>query len=203
MRLDINTPLPEHFFTRSRAVLMGLAIGVTVITGFSIHAWLAHRLTPDPAVAPICYGSDEANYTPNNQPIPLRGAPGRGEPSIDQRRDQSYLERMIQAEGDCKVNACSRDAFAAYKSALFWYLATRLGHTRKLDREYGQLGLRRASDIYNEPHDVRIERGLRERYRAGIFRINDFSQNREAVAILVLKGGAGLRPCRRADVASR
>jgi hypothetical protein len=79
----------------------------------------------------------------------------------------------------------------------------RMQHTRQLDREYGQLGLRRAADIYSEPVDARIENGLRERYRAGMFRINDFRQNKDAIAILVLKGGAALRPCRRADIAAK
>jgi hypothetical protein len=44
---------------------------------------------------------------------------------------------------------------------------------------------------------------MSERYRAGIFRINDFRQNRDAIAILVRKGGAALRPCRRADIAAK
>jgi hypothetical protein len=37
---------------------------------------------------------------------------------------------------------------------------------------------------------------LRQRYRAKVFRINDFRQDRDAIAILVLKGGEALRPCR-------
>jgi hypothetical protein len=49
----------------------------------------------------------------------------------------------------------------------------------RLDQDYGQLGLRRAADIYSEP------------------------QNRDAIAILILKGGAALQPCRRADIAAK
>jgi len=43
---------------------------------------------------------------------------------------------------------------------------------------------------------VRVEQGLRERYAAGVFRINDFRSHRAAFAMIVLKGGDALRPCR-------
>jgi hypothetical protein len=40
-------------------------------------------------------------------------------------------------------------------------------------------------------------------FRAGVFRIKDFTQDQDAVAIFVLKGGTALRPCRKSDVAAR
>ena len=50
------------------------------------------------------------------------------------------------------------------------------------------------------PDDQAIEKGLRERYRAKLFRINDSRQNREVKSILIFKGGEAMRPCRKADV---
>jgi hypothetical protein len=201
MEDDADTLQSPAVLSGLRTVALGVAGIITLGVVLGTYDWLAQRPAADPITPPACYGADEANYTPHNQPIPLRGAPGRGGPSIDQRRDKQYLERIEDAESTCGVNVCTRQAFDNYRSALFWYLSLRTQHTRQLDREYGQLGLRRAADIYSEPEDARIENGLRERYRRGVFRIADFRQNRDAVAILVLKGGTALRPCRRADIA--
>jgi hypothetical protein len=65
---------------------------------------------------------------------------------------------------------------------------------------YGDNGLRLARSIYSEPVDLQIEKGLRERYEAKLFRINDSRQNRDAMAIMIFKGGAALRSCRRSDL---
>jgi hypothetical protein len=202
MLIDINKPLPEGFLSPGRAALMGLAIGVVVIGGFSTYHWLA-RLWPDSREAPLCYWADRADYTPRSDPIPLRGAPSRNGLSIDQRRGETTSERLAEAEDACTVRACGREAWNKYRSAVFWYLSPRLQHTRQLDMAYGQPGLRRALDVYNQPLDTQFEKGLRDRYRAGGFRFGDFSQNRDAIAIVVLKGAAALRPCRKDDIASR
>jgi hypothetical protein len=65
------------------------------------------------------------------------------------------------------------------------------------------IGLIRARETYREPLDIKIEEGLRERYAAGVFRFNDFRQNREAVTILVLKGAEALRPCTKSEAKDR
>ena len=78
---------------------------------------------------------------------------------------------------------------------MFWYLSSRLQHTSNLYRRFGDAGLMRAREIYREPIDVRVEQGLRERYAAGTFRLNDFRQYHAAVVTIVLKGGDALRPC--------
>ena len=119
--------------------------------------------------------------------------------SIDHRHDLAYHDRLKQAEETCKPGACDRAAWEPYRSALFWYLSARLQHTRKLDMAYGRQGLRRAQDIYSTPDDARFEKGLRDRYRAGVFRLNDLRQHKDAIAILVLKGGEALRPCHTGD----
>jgi hypothetical protein len=201
MRVNVDTEPPASFFSSLRATAIGLSIGATLVVGLLTYNWLAQRLTPDPSTAPACYGLERATYTPpRDATIPLRGAHARDGTSIDQRRDESY--RVTEAETTCNVTECSTEAAKKYRSAWFWYLSSRLTHTRRLDMDYGQLGLRRAAEIYSEPIDIQLEKGLRERYRAGVFRINDFTQNRDAIAILVLKGGAALRPCRKVDVAS-
>ena len=50
--------------------------------------------------------------------------------------------------------------------------------------------------LFGGKADLDIEQGLRERYNAGIFRIKDFRQNQDAIAILMMAGGKALRPCR-------
>jgi hypothetical protein len=82
---------------------------------------------------------------------------------------------------------------------MFWYLSPRLQHTSQLYRSYGDDGLARARMIYRDPLDVKVVDGLRERYTAGVFRLNDFRQNHAAVAILVLKGSEALRPCGKGE----
>lgn len=51
--------------------------------------------------------------------------------------------------------------------------------------------------------DRQIEEGLRARYRAKLFRLNDFTQDHDAMTILVLGGGDAFRPCRKTDAAVR
>jgi hypothetical protein len=197
MAIDFSKPLPDHFFTRGRAVIMGLAVGVTVAAGLLGYGWV-HRRVTEPAQPPDCYWPRLANYTPGNDSLPLRGARER-DGFVPHQRDQRGVEDIKQAEAVCKPEGCTGEAWKAYRSALFWYLAERQRRTRQLDERYGDAGLRLAGEIYDTAADRQVELGLRVRYRAGVFRINDFRPgrdgNREAIAILVLKGGAALRPC--------
>jgi hypothetical protein len=73
--------------------------------------------------------------------------------------------------------------------------------TRQLDATYGDAGLRRARELFGNKPDLEIEQGLRARDKAGIFRIKDLQQQ-DAYSILILAGGAALRPCRRASTAN-
>lgn len=201
MQLDINRPISESALSPGRAAAAGLTVAVVVVGGIWGFNSLRERVTPDPTTAPLCYGREEA-YVPKNEVIPLRGARQRGEASIDARYEQGQVERILELEKECRVDACSPESLGRYRSAVFWYLSGRLRHTRKLDRDYGSAGLRRAQQIYGEAADIKIERGLRDRYNARMFRINDFRQNRDAITILVLKGGAALRPCHIDDLKS-
>jgi hypothetical protein len=154
----------------------------------------------EPAVAPKCYWADQA-YVPAKETMPLVGAPDKdGVPNNRRRVSASAIDEVLAAEKECKPGACTPQAAKTYRSALFWYLSPRLQHTRQLDRMYGDNGLRLARNIYSEPIDRRIEEGLRERYRAKAFRINGSRQNRDVMAILIFKGGAALRPCRKSDL---
>lgn len=184
-----------------RNVAAGAALCVVVAIGIWGYERVWKYVTPDPTVPPACYGADRA-YVPENEALPLRGAPGpRGNPSVDQRHDLAYHERLKEAEAACTPASCGREAWNEYKSALFWYLSARLQHTRNLDRVYGRPGLRRAQEIYSTAEDVHFEQGLRERYRARVFRLNNLRQNADAIAILVLRDAAALRPCHKSDVA--
>jgi hypothetical protein len=203
-QIDFTRAIPDRFLSRTGAVVMGLIVGTTLLTGMLAYGWLFRRLT-EPTQAPACYWPDVADYTPRNDTMPLRGAKERDGFSPDQRRDAPYVDQLKQAETVCTPASCGGEALKTYRSALYWYLSTRLRDTRRLDSRYGDPGLRRARENYDTPADRQIEEALRVRYRAGVFRINDFRPNRdgnrEAIAILVLKGGAALRPCRKADSA--
>jgi hypothetical protein len=202
--IDFSKPLPDRFFSRGRAVLMGTLVGVAVLAGLLAYGWV-HRRVTEPVEAPICYGPDRAKtHTAGNDPLPLRGARERDGFQPYQRKDQLYVDRMKTAEAICTPARCNGEALKAYRSAVFWYLATRLQVTQELDERYGDAGLRVAHEIHDTPADREIEAGLRARYQAGVFRINDFRPgrdgNREAIAILVLKNGAALRPCRKGEI---
>jgi hypothetical protein len=106
----------------------------------------------------------------------------------------------LNAAKVCRIGGCDAAAWKAYRSDLFWYLSARLQHLRLLDMKYGDPGIRRAQSIYDSPSDRQIEQDLRDRYRAGVFRLKDLGQNRDAISILVLAGSRALKPCRRAGL---
>jgi len=191
----IRNGLPLHLFTARNAMALGIGIGVTFIVCNEIYHYVSKRVT-EPTEAAICYDRTEANYTPKRAVIPPRG-----DPETD-NRDTHYLAKLKEAERACSVNACSAEGMRTYRGALFWYLSERMRHTRRLDMEYGDTGLARARQIYRSADDVAIEQGLRDRYRAKLFRINDSRQHRDIISTLVFKGGEALRPCRKSDLAS-
>jgi hypothetical protein len=192
--------LPAHFFTRWRAVATGLFIAGAAIIASEAYTRVDYYLS-EPSKAPACYGADEARHDAGTQKIPARGARDRNGQSIDDRLPGFDLDRLTLAQRVCTASACGRKEWQAYRSAIFWYMSSRMQHTSRLDREYGDDGLARAREIYGTALDRQIEEGLRERYRAKVFRLNDFSQQRDAMTILILRGGEALRPCRRAPAA--
>jgi len=183
--------LPAGFFTRWRAVAVGLAIGGVVIVGRDVYGRV-ERYTSEPKVAPACYGRQ---HVAGKQTILPRGAPDGNGPSIDKRLADFNVDHITLALRVCTPQSCPSSAWKEYRSAMFWYLSSRLQHASNLYRRFGDAGLTRAREIYREPIDIRVEQGLRERYAAGVFRLNDFRQNHAAVATIVLKGGDALRPC--------
>jgi hypothetical protein len=185
--------LPASFFTRWRAVATGLGIGGAGLIALSVYASI-EKYVSEPTTAPACYGD---GLVAGKGIISPRGARLRGGYSLDERPAASTGEadRLTLALRVCTPQSCPKQAWKEYRSALFWYLSPRLQHTSRLYQGYGEDGLIRAREIYREPLDVKIEEGLRERHAAGLFRFNDFTQQREAVTILVLKGAEALRPC--------
>jgi hypothetical protein len=129
------------------------------------------------------------------------GTPDRnGVPNNRRHMGNHDIENILAAEKVCKPGACTQDAAKAYRSAFFWYIEPRLQHIRQLDMIYGDNGLRLARTIYSDALDLQVEKGFRDRYEAKAFRINDSRTNRDAMAILVFKGGAALRSCRKSDL---
>jgi hypothetical protein len=188
--------LPPSFFTRWRAVATGMFIAGAVILAREAYAKFNYYVS-EPGQAPPCYGADEARHDAGTQTIPPRGARDRRGRSIDDRPFGFDIDRLTLAQRVCTAASCGREESRAYRSALFWYISTRLQHTSRLDRDYGDAGLARAREIYSTAFDWQVEQGLRDRYRAKVFRLNDFTQQHDAMAILVLQGGDALRPCRR------
>lgn len=188
--------LPASFFTRGSAMALGGLIGGVAVLIVSGYVWL-ERYVGEPDQAPACYG--EARPAPPGEAQIVAGNLRNRHAGIDEytRRDGAYLDRMLEAHKACPAAACAGKAWEDYCSALFWYVSTRLTHMSKLQVIHGESGIRASRQTYDTPADREIERGLRERYRAKVFRLNDFSQNREAIAILTLKGGEALRPCRQ------
>ena len=186
------------WFSPLRGLLMFLGAGVVAAGGWFAYGWLFSS-PAEPTSAPNCYWADQA-YVPQNKTMPLIGAPDRnGVPNNRRRMGSSEVEKVFAAEMACKPDACTADAFNAYKSAFFGYIEPRLQHIRQLDMLYGDNGLRLARIIYGEAVDQQIEKGFRERYQAKAFRINDSRQNRDAMAILIFKSGSALRSCRKSD----
>lgn len=178
-----------------------LFLGAGAVAAGCFWAWGSTRnWATEPTTAQNCYWADEA-FVPQNQTMPLLGAPDRnGVPNNRRRVGNHDIEKILAAEKICKAGACTQSAAKDYRSAFFWYIETRLQHMHQLEMVYGDNGLRLARSIYSEPIDLQLEKGLRERYQAGAFRINDSRQNRDAMAILIFKGGQALRSCRKSDL---
>jgi hypothetical protein len=188
--------LPAHFFTRGRAIVAGFAIGGALLIASEIYM-KARYYVSEPKTAPACYGSE---HVAGNNILPSRDLRDRNR-SIDDRPASSDPAQLAVAARNCTAQSCPREAWKEYRSAVFWYLSPRLQHTSQLYRSYGDEGLIRARMIYREADDQKFVEGLRERYAAGVFRLNDFRQNRAALAILVLKGADALRPCGKGEAA--
>jgi hypothetical protein len=189
----VRNGLPLHRLTRGHAMMAGLAIAGMLVLGNEIYHFVKKRTT-EPTQAAPCFERDSATYTPGRNALPPRGD------KVDQRRDAFYITKLKDAERVCTPASCDKAAFEAYRSALFWYLAERMQHMRKLDLSFGEPGITRARELYRSADDLAIEQGLRERYRAKLFRINDSRQHREVKSILIFKGGDAMRPCRKGDV---
>jgi hypothetical protein len=190
----IRNGLPLHLFTRRMALFTGLGIAVTVILCNEIYHFAMKRVT-EPTEAAACFEPYDATYTPGNAPLPPRGTS-----ETDDRRNANYIVQVKDAERVCKPGSCDAAAYRNYSSALFWYLSDRMRHMRRLDMNYGEAGIARAQQLYRTADDLAIEQGLRDRYRAKLFRINDSRQHREVKSILIFRGGEAMRPCRKGDV---
>ena len=193
----LENGLPAGFFTRWRAVATGLGIAGAVIIVLNIYSTVSYYVS-EPKTAPACYGTEQVA---GKQVIPNRGARDRNGHSVDDRLASFNADQLTLAQRICTAQSCPSQAWKEYRSAMFWYLSSRLQHTSNLYCAYGDAGLMRASEIYREPFDQNIVEGLRQRYAAGVFRLNDFRQNRAAVAILTLRSNDALRPCGKGDLA--
>ena len=201
MSFSLANGFSDGALTPTRALVAGLFIGGAVIVGLWTYGGMSRLLARDPSVAPACYGAVPAGgFARVDTRLSRKGVSKEDERLWNGPRDDaSRFERIKAAEFICTAKSCDRKAWEQYRSALFWYLADRLGRTRRLVDVFGDKGLARAHALFGGEADLRIERGLRERYNARVFRIADFRQNQDAITILLLKGGKGLAPCRAAD----
>lgn len=183
--------LPAGFFTRWRAVATGLAIAGVAIVCFDVYTRV-NKFISEPKAAPACYGRQ---HVAGKQIIPPPGSRVNDGRSIDDRLSGIDTDKIALALRVCAPQSCPGSALREYRSTMSWYLFYRLQQTSQLYRSYGDAGLVRARRIYGEPIDALIEQGLRDRYAAGVFRVNDFHDHRAALATILFKGGDALRPC--------
>lgn len=195
MSFSLANGFSDRALTPARAMVAGLFIGGAAIVGLWTYGSISHWVKRDPTVAPACYGADRVNHMAGTKPPP-RNPANRDERLWWNPRGETYVERMIAAGYVCTAKSCDRKAWEQYRSALFWYISERMQRTRQLDSNYGDKGLERARVLFGGKVDLDIEQGLRDRYNAGIFRIKDLRQNQDAIAIVLMAGGRGLRPCR-------
>ncbi len=191
----LENGLPKGLLTRWGAVATGMAIAGAVIVAGSIYSGIEYFVT-EPDAAPICFETGSRHHVAGNMMIPAYRAKDASGHSIDDRLRAHDLERLVEAQTACTSRSCNSAAWKKYRSALFWYVSNRTHHVTRLDADYGDAGLARARKIYGTRDDLNIEIGLRNRYNAGVFRLNDFRQYKDAIAILTLKGGEALLPCR-------
>jgi hypothetical protein len=195
MSMDLAKGYPDSAVTPTRVVAAGLFVGGAILVSMWAYGDISRWLTSDPTVAPPCYRAEAGPFAEVKLPEPFRQ---KHENAIwNNPRGNVGIERLLAAEQACTALSCDAKAWQQYRSGLFWYLAERLHRSRRLEAIYGDDGLKRAQELFGGDTDRRIERGLRDRYTAGIFRIKDFRQNQDAIAILVLAGGQALRSCPR------
>jgi hypothetical protein len=196
MSFSLAKGFSDSALTPTRALIAGLFIGGTAIIGMWTYGSLSRWLERDPTAAPACYSAERTTPHSAGTKAPPSGPADRKEALWWSPRGEQYVDRVVAAAFVCTAKTCDRKAWEQYRSALFWYLSERMPRTRQLDAAYGDRGLERARFLFGGKVDLDIERDLRERYNAGVFRIKDFGQNRDAVTILLHAGGHGLRPCR-------
>jgi hypothetical protein len=201
MSFSLAGGFSDGALTPTRALATGLLVGGVVIMGLWTYGSIAHWLKSEPHVAPACYGPARTNHTAGTTPVPYNPA-DRDHALWWNERGKHHIELVKTAEFACTAKSCDRKGWAQYRSEMFWYLAERMQRTRQLDATYGDAGLRRARELFGNKPDLEIEQGLRARYKAGVFRIKDLQEQQDAYSILVLAGGAPLRPCRRASTAN-
>lgn len=171
---------------------IGIGLVVLVAVVGDMLGFVRRKLAGPPPV-PACYNKYSAFYTRGTKALLPRGTPA------SDARNLSQVVRMKDVSRICTAKACDADALKAYRDALHWYLAGRTFHMRKLDIESGDAGLARARELYRTPDDLEIEQGLRERYQARVFWINEGSADEDVLRILLFKGADALRPCRKSD----
>lgn len=188
--------LSDSIFSWDKAVVTGLVVALLFVAVNETWHRLDRRFTADPKLAPPCFGADE----------PIKPGRERLSPfdsSVHARNDAHDLASLTEASRLCTVQACDTQAFKQYRSALFGYLGSRTIHLRVLERTYGAEGLARARRDYANPADAAIERGFKERYAAGRFKIGDFRYKQDVLTIFALSGGNALRACRVTEVTKR
>jgi hypothetical protein len=122
-----QTGMPAHWFTRRRAV----AVGLLVVSAYLIVNEVGVRLTRwygEPTTAPLCYDAG-TRHVAGTQPIPPYGERDRNGRGIDDRVVGSEMDKLTPAQQACTPAACIGEAWKAYRSAIFWYVSPRLMHT--------------------------------------------------------------------------
>lgn len=190
--------IPDRFMTPIGAAALGLFIAGAFIVVQQVRAGVRYYAT-EPTRAPLCYKAHNGKHVAGTKPIPRRGERSPARASVDDPPASYKPHEVVFAQTICTVDACSRAAWETYRSEISRYVSARTRHITRLDRMFGDAGLQRAHNIYATAENNSIERHLSDLYVAGVFRINDFRDRRDAITLLIFKSGAALRPCRTTD----
>lgn len=105
------------------------------------------------------------------------------------------LQSSLAAAQRCAFEGCDVGGLKVLKRELKQYLGKRRIITRNLVNELGDGGLDFAAGVFSSDRDEDLVAALRELHASGQLDISSYREEKEALALLVLKPAQSFRPC--------
>lgn len=185
------SPLPSWLFTRRAAIASGLFVGIVYLITARVIASVASAVH-GPLPVPSCfYGIGHTKPV-----VPGRGSfTGAGWPTRRAEQVKEANSKRVRAAAEhCRPGACPREAKAAFRSAVFGYVADRANQSVRFYGEYGEEGLRFIQSLHGHGDDHEILTAMRELHRAGLFEPTHTGIE-DAERMLLFKEPEAFRPC--------